>query len=138
MKKVITICLLSVALLTGGMSMDAKTTNKKSKSKARTSISTTKTSHSKKKDNTFSVAGHKYEYGLSFNYSKSWTFNKNGTGSMYHYLVLLGKTDSGTEDFKWSQSGKDVFINNSFFGTVSEDGKSITISNDEKVTRVDE
>lgn len=40
MKKILTICLLAVAVLAGSMSMDAKTTKKKSKAKTTRSVST--------------------------------------------------------------------------------------------------
>lgn len=40
MKKAITICLLVITLLAGGMTMDAKTTKKKGKAKARTTQTT--------------------------------------------------------------------------------------------------
>ena len=128
MKKLISICMLIIVLLVGGMTSEARTSHKKKKAKT---VSTTNRS------NPGSVAGHTFEYGLGFNYSKKWKFNKNGTGTLSYRSYLAGQSNSGSEDFRWKQIGNTVYINNQCLGTVSEDGKTITLSYDEKANRIE-
>ena len=70
MKKVITICLLVITLLTGGMTMEAKTTkmNSKNKTSQNTKIS--------------SPAGHIYKCKFP-DFSFKFVFNTDNTGYIY-------------------------------------------------------
>ena len=115
MKKIITVCLLIVTLLIGGMTMEAKTTKKKAKAKT-TQIS-----------NISNPAGHTYKCKFP-DFSFTLVFNSNNTG---YRLRDYGEGYGGQterDNFTWSSNGNK--INCSLFPDglqMSSNGKTITV-----------
>ena len=120
--------MMILILLMGGITTEARTSHKKKK---------TNTVSTSNRINPGSVAGHTFEYSLGDNYSKKWKFNKNGTGTFSYYTYFLGERNSGTQEFRWKQIDKTVYINNERFGTVSENGKTINLPSDETAIQIE-
>ena len=117
MKKVITICLMVVTLLVGGMTVEAKTTKKKGK--ARTTQISKKSSGLAEK-----IIGHTYE---NKKYELQWTFFKNGIGKVKF-------TDlNRSQKFKWEQDGKNNIVIYGVYkyidarAEISSDGKKLIV-----------
>ena len=136
MKKIITICLVIAAVFMGGVSLEAKTTKKKT---AGTTQTTKKKSTSTSK--AFPVAGKSYELRNSNAYGYSviqMIFKENGNGTIHVYVNAAGMSDSDSMNFTWKQNGNKVTIYDSSGHpdvlTVVNGGKGLKNSNGQVAT----
>ena len=117
MKKAITICLLAVTLLAGGITMDAKTTKKKAKSTTQSTKSITVPKNAYGYPNplghTYKLVNNGFTFIIAFDSPYSVTFD-----------VKYGR-DRKIESYGWSQEGDIIYISDDYF-RISSDGRQLT------------
>lgn len=107
MKKVISICLLAVAVFIGGLSMEAKTPSKKKTTK------TTQTSKKNSSSASYSLVGNRYTASVTENggrASVSIKFMEGGKGDMHVFVYMFGVSNSDSVDFTWKLRGDKVYL----------------------------
>ena len=119
MKKVITTCLLAVALLAGGITMDAKTTKKKAKASS--------SAVSKNAYGYPNPQGHTYKAVVNGN-TITVKFNGSSSGT-------ITTSDGHSAPYGWYQE-KDCIMMGNFIFMISADGKELTGPGDVKYKMV--
>lgn len=103
MKRIITICMLAMAILIGGGVADAKKTTRKK---------TTSSQTTKKTTASFSVKGHTYKLSQSqagMTLVMKISFKSDGTGHVEMTLSGYGTSQSDGYDITWKQQGNKVY-----------------------------